>query len=224
MRLEVALALTIGGDIRHAMSVWRQLEDLGLAVELGGPVAWGEARILGKGNNSVVLLCQDARGRRLACKIRRGDAQRPTLLDEAFYLSLANQVSVGPRLVAYSRDVIAMEYIEGVSLPSWWSSASRDERISVARQLLEQAFALDELGLSHGELSRPGDHVIIRGGRPVIIDFESASLSRRSRNVLQVANMLRALGLPIPLDVLRKYGEAPSREALESIGLLIGQL
>ncbi|MFB6491483.1 MAG: RIO1 family regulatory kinase/ATPase [Thermoproteus sp. AZ2] len=224
MRLEVALALTIGGDLRHATRVWRQLEDLGLAVELGGSIAWGEARVLGKGNNSVVLLCRDVRGRRLACKIRRGDAQRPSLLDEAFYLSLANQVSVGPRLIAYSRDVIAMEYVDGVPIPSWWASASRGERISVARQLLEQAFALDELGLSHGELSRPGDHVLIRGGKPVIIDFESASLSRRSRNVLQVANMLRALGLSIPLDVLKKYGEAPSREALEAIELFIGQL
>lgn len=217
MRLEVALALAIGGDLRHLAEVARQLDYLGLEVELGGPVVWGNAEILGKGANGVVVLCRRVQGGgRLACKIRRGDAQRSDLLMEAFFLSLANGVSVGPKLFAYSKDVIAMEYVEGVPLAAWWRSADPKSKSLVLSRLLDQAFALDELGLAHAELSRPGEHVVVVGDKPVILDFESARFGT-ARNVPQVANMSRALGLSPPLDLLRAYKSAPSRQLLEDI-------
>jgi len=225
MKLREALALAIGGDLAHLAEVAMQLSSLGLRAELGGGVMWGPVRLLGKGNNGVVVLCRSAYGDVYACKIRRGDAQRPHLLDEARYLQMANRAGVGPRLYAYTRDVLVMEYVEGVPVAEWWRAAGVEERAGLVADLLRQARALDLAGVSHGELSRPGRHVlVVRGGRAVILDFESARLGK-AQNVTQVANLLRALGLSPPLEALRRYADRrDDRSFDELLSSFLGQL
>lgn len=217
MNLKAALALSVGGDLAHLSEVARQLAWLGLEVELGGRLIWGPVRILGKGTNGVVVLCRSPHGDIYACKIRRGDAQRPHLLEEARYLKMANGVGVGPRLYAYTKDVLVMEYMKGTPVAEWWSRADPMMKRAFVEDLLRQARALDAIGLSHGELSRPGDHILASDeGKAVILDFESASLGR-ARNVTQVANMLRALGLPQPVDALRRYAERLDDRSFEEV-------
>ncbi|MGC8583349.1 MAG: RIO1 family regulatory kinase/ATPase [Thermoproteus sp.] len=224
MKLREALALAIGGDLAHLAEVARQLSSLGVRVELGGGVMWGPARLLGKGNNGVVVFCRSTHGDIYACKIRRGDAQRPHLLDEARYLQIANGVGVGPKLYAYTRDVLVMEYVEGTPVADWWGAAGAEERARFVADLLRQARALDLAGISHGELSRPGKHVLVAGGgRAVILDFESARPG--AQNVTQAANLLRALGLTPPLEALRRYAERRDDSAFnELLSSLLGQL
>jgi putative serine/threonine protein kinase len=48
---------------------------------------------------------------------------------------------------------------------------------------------MDRLGLDHGELSNPKKHVII-SEKPVIIDFESSSISRRPSNLTKIVQYL----------------------------------
>lgn len=225
MHLRVASVLAIGGDLAHLSKISAQLALLGLDVELGGGTMWGDVRILGKGTNGVVVFCRSKYGDLYACKIRRGDAQRPHLLDEARYLLAANEVGVGPRLYAYTRDVLVMEYIEGTPIERWWREASPQKRRDLAADLLRQARALDKIGLSHGELSRPGEHVLVsKGGKAVILDFESARFGK-ARNVTQVANMFRSLGLPLPLELLKRYSERQDDESFnEVLSSLLGQL
>lgn len=215
MLLKEALALSIGGDLRHLRQVAAQLSYLGASVRLEGPLRWGPALLLGKGNNSVIVLCEVA-GSIYACKIRRGDAQRPSLIHEARLLRMANEVGVGPRLYAFTRDVLVMEYIRGVPMASWWREADVNLKAEAAVALLRQARALDKIGLSHNELARPGEHVLMAGGAPVIIDFESATLGK-ARNVLQVLNLLRTLGVETPLELARRYSREQSDEAFNDI-------
>ncbi|MEL9991138.1 MAG: RIO1 family regulatory kinase/ATPase [Thermoproteus sp.] len=224
MHLRVASVLAIGGDLAHLSKISAQLALLGLDVELGGGTIWGDMRILGKGTNGIVVFCRSKYGDLYACKIRRGDSQRPHLLDEARYLLAANSVGVGPRLYAYTRDILVMEYVEGAPLERWWRGAAPPERRSLAADLLRQARALDKIGLSHGELSRLGEHVLVsRGGKAVILDFESARFGK-ARNVTQVANMLRQLGLSPPLEPLRRYSERQDDESFnEVLSSLLGQ-
>ncbi|WP_309544124.1 serine/threonine protein kinase [Pyrobaculum aerophilum] len=184
---------TIGGGVEHALSVARQLNDLQLILIEGGPLLLNGVWVVGKGTNSVVFKCRPAIGNvELTCKVRRGDASRPTLAPEGQLLQIANTVGVGPRVYTYSRDVIAYFYIDGIPLGKWWASARVEERGAVVEELLRQAFKLDTIGVSHNELSRLEKHVLVERGRPVIIDFESASLGG-GNNVTQVANGLMRL-------------------------------
>ncbi|MEM4611932.1 MAG: hypothetical protein QXS95_04235, partial [Candidatus Nitrosocaldus sp.] len=51
------------------------------------------------------------------------------------------------------------------------------------RDILEQCFLLDSIGLDHGELGRMDRHVII-GSKAYIIDFESSSMNRRKAYII----------------------------------------
>lgn len=74
--------------------------------------------ILGKGNTSIVLKVLTRDGA-YAAKIRRSDADRVGFEEEARLLSVSNSVGVGPKLVAWGREALLMELIEGPYLSDW---------------------------------------------------------------------------------------------------------
>lgn len=159
---------------------------------LGGKVEISGLKVLGKGCVSVVVASRFEEGV-AALKIRRVDANRPNLNQEAELLSLANRVGVGPTLYRHTDNFILMELVVGVNLPQWIKdlkgrgASSRLRNVCIS--LLEKCWKLDQVGLDHGELSNLNKHVIV-GGRVEIVDFESASTRRRVRNLTSAAQYL----------------------------------
>jgi putative serine/threonine protein kinase len=192
----------------------RQLRGLGVeAVALGGRHGVLGHMVLGKGHVGVVLRTR-WRGLEAALKSRRTDADRPTLMDEAEHLQRANEAGVGPRLYAHSRDFIVMELIDGLYLGEWvkaYQGPSEGLR-RVLATLLHQARGLDRVGLDHGELTRVRRHFIVASDGPRIIDFESASLNRRTQNVTAtVQSMFLSPGFS---SLLRGLMPLPDRDKL----------
>ena len=189
--------------------------------------------IMGKGHTGIVV--QGLVGEELvAVKILRVDADRESLDAEARCLGVANRVGVGPRLHGVAPHLIVMELVEGDYLVRWVKGLDREDEAllrGVLIALLEKAHRLDEVGLDHGELSTAHRHVIVSGGEPRIIDFESASTGRRVANVTSIAqylffnrNMKESLGRVIPLpdedsliEALSAYKRDPSREGLRAV-------
>lgn len=171
----------------------RDLRLLGVdAILLGGPHLVGSLRILGKGHVGIVVAAKMGEVR-AALKVRRTDADRATLRDEAELLGLANSVRVGPELLGCTDDLLLMELIEGVYLGDWLEGLTPSDGgplRGVLGSLLGDARRLDEVGLDHGELVRVRRHIIVAGGVPRIIDFESASTRRRAANVTTVVQSL----------------------------------
>jgi len=193
-----------------------------------GPVELWGLRVLAKGTTSVVVK-GEAFGAEVAVKARRLDANRFSLLAEAERLRLANRVGVGPRLLAASRNFLVWKYVEGLPLEEWALKAELSELRVAARKLIEQALALDSIGLVHMELSRLGDHVLVTPNLDVVIfDFETASTVSSKSNVTQVLQGLlvretevaerfrRALGVSKEeaLEAARAYKAERRREAL----------
>jgi len=171
----------------------RDLRLLGVdAILLGGPHLVGSLRILGKGHVGIVVAAKMGETR-AALKVLRTDADRATLRVEAELLGLANSVRVGPELLGCTDDLLLMELIEGVYLGDWLEGlapADCGQLRDVLGRLLGDARRLDEVGLDHGELVRVRRHIIVSGGVPRIIDFESASTGRRAANVTTVVQSL----------------------------------
>lgn len=171
----------------------RDLRLLGVdALLLGGPHLVGSLRILGKGHVGIVVAAKMGEAR-AALKVRRTDADRATLRDEAELLGLANSVRVGPELLGCTDDLLLMELIEGAYLGDWLEGLTPSDGgplRDVLGSLLGDARRLDEVGLDHGELVRVRRHIIVAGGVPRIIDFESASTGRRAANVTTVVQSL----------------------------------
>jgi len=166
--------------------------------------------ILGKGCVGIVVvaLMDDAR---VALKIRRVDADRVGMQHEAEMLKKANKVEVGPRLISISENFLLMEFIEGTLLPKWIEKlkgkGTRNRIRQVLRDVLEQCWLLDEEGLDHGELSRAPKHIIIdRDNKAYIVDFETASLQRRTSNVTSICQYL-FIGSQLAKTLRRKMGK-----------------
>jgi len=216
----------------HYEAVLRDLRGLGAeGVVLAGELEVGNARLIGKGCTAVVCLGV-IRGRQVALKIMRSDSSRESLEGEASNLEFANSFGVGPRLYGARKNAIAMEHIRGENFARWLEGETRTE--AVRRAVLDtlwQCLALDIHGLDHGELSDAKKHIIIsEGGRACIIDFESASRSRKCRNLTSVVSYLfykesvsRLLGMHIAWDrktltkIMKGYKTAPSERFLEAL-------
>lgn len=167
----------------------RELLNLGVRwIEFCGNVMIGNIRVIGKGTVGIVVIGYlETTRERVAIKIRRVDASRNSLLHEAEYLRLANKVGVGPILHKATDNFIIREYVEGELFQDWYPNRSPTEIIKVMFYLLEQAYKLDMIGLTHKQLSRIDKHVIVKKNyEPVIIDFETASLGSTKRNLTQV--------------------------------------
>jgi len=193
----------------------KQLKITGL--DFQGRLKTDRLSILGKGVVGIVVI--GMRGnRRIAVKIRRVDARRPSLTHEAELLKIANSQNVGPKCLGGTADVLAMELVEGLSLPLWLDSLKdrgRRARVRrVAKTLLEQCLRMDAYGLDHGELSRAHKNVIISmDDVPRILDFESASLMRRPSNLTSLAQYL-FIGGSIAKKMVRVLGSVDKAELL----------
>jgi len=195
----------------------KELKRLGVeAIEFVGDKMAFNVPVLGKGCVGVVVIAHTKTGR-VALKIRRLDADRKGMKHEAEMLEKANSAGIGPRLVGISENFLLMEFIEGTLLPNWvvdlkGKGAKRRIR-SVLRDVLEQCRKMDEVGLDHGELSRAPKHIIVGADDRVhIVDFEAASVTRRTSNVTSISQYL-FLGSQLAKTLRRRLGEI-KREAL----------
>jgi len=184
---------------------------------LQGEKTIGRHKILGKGCVSLAILAKTSSGI-VVLKIRRTDANREDMFHEAEMLTLANGFGIGPRLLARSRNLLLLEYIDGPMLADWLSRAQESdlERVkSRLRTLLTQCYTLDRNRLDHGELSNASKHVIIRESdwRPFIIDFESASRKRHVKNLTSMCQFLFMTATS--LDIFRIWKTKISTEDLK---------
>ena len=167
-------------------------------------------------------------------KIRRNDSPRENLKKEAELLKIINKHRIGPKLVAFSKNFLVMEYLDGEKIGNWVNGLKKKEGSSqlklIIKKILEDCYSLDRIGLDHGELSNLTKHVIV-GKKTTIIDFESSSMNRKVSNVTSATQALcigsgisKIIGhvYKIPkkqkmITVLRRYKQEETRESFESL-------
>lgn len=196
----------------------KALEKLGVtAVSFEGEKRVYEVRVLGKGYVGIVVAAY-VNDEKIALKIRRVDADRTSMEREAELLEKANSVGVGPRLLGVSKDFVLMKFVDGSLLPEWLEK-KRSKTIvkTILRDVLGQCLRLDSIGLDHGELSNAPKHVVVdKDNKPVIVDFETASLSRRPSNVTGLCQFL-FIGSGVAKIVARKLGRRSKKAIIEAL-------
>lgn len=208
--------------LRQKKSRIRELSNLGIrSVSSSGPTALGKISVLGKGYVGVVVLAKDMRNRLLAVKSRRTDSPRTHMKHEADLLKTVNQTGVGPRLYAHSKNFLVMEYVSGQKIGDWLESlegAGTSARLKkMIRMVLTDCYRLDAAGIDHGEINNISKHVIVRANdKPVLIDFEGASVKRRASNVTSITQAI-FISSPIAKKVQKIYrNNLPSKDAIIS--------
>jgi len=224
-------------DLKELEKRLLEMKQLGIkALCFSGDKKIGDVPVLGKGYVGIVVSAYLETGR-AALKIRRTDADRETMNHEARMLRIANSVNVGPKLLGFTQNLLLMEFIEGLLLPSWIERIREEENAEkrirrVLREILEQCRRLDEVGLDHGELSNASKHIIVDyEDNPWILDFETASTTRRVSNVTSISQFLFLKGKtaqmiseafqPINKDrlifLLRSYKRSRTQEIFDEI-------
>ena len=190
--------------------------------------------ILGKGCVGIVVRATFDNSQ-VALKIRRGDANRATMVEEGRLLRIANSVGVGPRLIAATKNLLVMEYFNGLPLFRWVDGLNIRGSFRVERvlsQLLTDCFRLDAIGLDHGELSHAPRNVLVNPtGASCIVDFESASATRRVANVTsliqyflfgKISRRIRAIKkFPDKRTMLRALSCYKTQQSVESFQALL---
>jgi putative serine/threonine protein kinase len=187
------------------------------AIEFVGEKHVFNVPVLGKGCVGIVVrACRHEA--RVALKIRRVDADRTGMQEEARLLREANMIHVGPNELAASRNFLCMQFIDGKPLPAWLLQKRSKERIrTVLRRILWQCWRLDRINLDHGELSHAPKHVIInRRDKPFIVDFESASMNRKPSNVTSICQFL-FIGSETAEQVSKKLGSKDKKAITEAL-------
>ncbi len=172
-----------------------EMDSLGItSIILGGKTILNGAHVAGKGCVGIVVKAKAA-GKVCALKIKRTDSDRKSMNNEAYFHRIANRAGVGPGLKGHTKNLIVMEFVTGQSIVDWaaGNEATKRKLYSLAIAILEQCFSLDMAGLDHGELSRLTQHVIV-SDRPYIIDFESASTTRKTCNVTAAGQSILLYG------------------------------
>lgn len=196
----------------------KELEKLNVsALEFVGEKQVYGFHILGKGCVGLVLLAY-WKDKKVALKIRRVDADRELMRQEAKLLKKANSVQVGPKVFDFSKNFLLMQYIDGVLLPVWLEKPGKKAQIKrVLRAVLEQCWRLDEIGLDHGELSQASKHIIItKEEEPFIVDFESASLNRKPANVTSLCQFL-FIGSEVAKNIAERLGKVDRKAIVEAL-------
>ena len=206
-------------SLRQARSRLKQLERLGVdELVFEGHARIGRLGILGLGTVGIVVRAR-AGDRVCALKIRRTDANRPTMEEEVRVATLANRVGIGPEIYAHTKDMILMKLLESQEIVAWLKGlhgkGRRGEVREMVHSLLNQCRTLDIMGIDHGQLSNLRKHAVIAEGKPWIIDFESAGTKRKPRNVTTAAQYLFIGGALSPL--MRRTVGLRSPEALKEL-------
>jgi len=210
----------------------KELESLGVeSVSFQGELEIGTINVLGKGYVGIVVLCKIGK-KKVAVKIRRIDSQRKNLKKEAEFLTITNQINVGPKLLGFSKNFLVIEYLDGEKIGKWINKLKEKPNVAqlkkIIKKTLTDCYKLDKIGLDHGELSNITKHVIV-GKKITILDFESSSIDRKVSNVTSATQALcigsgisKIIGriYKIPkkqkmITVLRRYKREGTRESFE---------
>ena len=188
------------GEARKRIRQLKKLKVGSLIFE--GHTRIGRLGVLGVGTVGVVVKAT-SEGQVLALKIRRVDANRVDMAEEVRVASVANRIGIGPTISSSSKDFILMQYLDHQELGDWLKDlrgpGRRDAAKKMVHALLNQCRKLDIMGIDHGQLSDLRKHAVISGGEPWIIDFESASTSRKPKNVTTAGQHLFIGGRLAPL-------------------------
>lgn len=162
-------------------------------------------------------------GEKVLVKEHNPTAVVNTIQNEAVMLKKLNEVTVGPRFIAYDGRQLIREFVAGERIEDFLEHASISTAKQAIRQSLEQCHRMDVAGINKYEMTHPYKHILVRkkGGsvEAVMIDFERCKHTEKPKNVTQfcqyIARLqpkLELIGVVIDAEEIKKLGTQYKRE------------
>ncbi|NJE26870.1 serine/threonine protein kinase [Thermococcus sp. MV5] len=141
--------------------------------------------VYSKGTTSLIFL-GSLENRDVIVKLERRDAPRRNFQREVKILRFLEGKGITPHLIDYgtfeNREFLIREFAKGE--PILYATPEKRHLLKI----LEKMYKLDTLGVDHGQI-QGGKHIII-GNDVWVIDFEKASLKRKTKNLTSAMAMI----------------------------------
>lgn len=157
------------------------------------------------------------RSKECVVKVKRPDSAVDVPAKEGRMLRVVNRLGLGPRLFLAQKDFVVYEYIKGTYLEDALRSADKERKRALFRQLFQQAFALDQAGLTKEEMLRPLRNAIVTAkNKVVLIDFERAHKTKKPHNVTQLCTFAAKQGIA-PLKAIKHWAAHYKRQPTKAV-------
>ncbi|MEK6861305.1 MAG: hypothetical protein AABY07_05015 [Nanoarchaeota archaeon] len=158
---------------------------------------------LAKGKRGMVFLAK-LNNVLVAIKTKRPDSKAlNSINNESYWLNRLNKHGIGPKLIDYGENYLAMEYVKGIRFVDYFKETKNKKKLNkIIKDIFNQCYKLDKLNVNKYEMHNPVKHIIIRKDKAVLIDFERCKKSRKPKNVTQFCQFLLKLGFKIDRNEL----------------------
>ena len=113
--------------------------------------------------------------------------------NEVVFLEKLNKDDIGPKLIFAKDDFFVCEYIDGQLFEDFIKNQSHNDIKIIIREIFDQMYTLDKLGVSKEEMTNPYKHILIKNKKPILIDFERCSYTEKPKNVTQFCQYITHL-------------------------------
>tara|TARA_Y100000034_G_C6909547_1_gene423490 strand:- start:1941 stop:3098 length:1158 start_codon:yes stop_codon:yes gene_type:complete len=133
--------------------------------------------------------------------------------NEIKFLKIFNKKRIGPKILFFGKGYFAYKFVEGIFIKEFLEKSSKAKIKKVLKNVFEQCFVMDKLGVNKEEMHNPYKHVIV-GKKIVLIDFERSNFSPKVHNVTQFLQyllrnqkLLNKKGFKVDRDKLIELGQ-----------------
>lgn len=132
------------------------------------------------------------KGNKVAIKVKNPESDAIARIEnEINFLKVLNKHGIGPKLLIFGEKYFVYEFQEGEFMIHWMKAASLVQKMKVLKNLMDQCFFMDKLGINKEEMMRPFKNVIIKKYNiPVLIDFERCHYTKKAKNVTQLVQYM----------------------------------
>ena len=175
-----------------------------------------------KGHRGIIYL-GELGNKKVAIKVERKESEAiERISNEARFLKLLNKYKIGPRYICFENGELVYEFFNGERILDFWKRADKKDKESAAKKILQQCRSLDKLNINKEEMHNPYKHILVRGKKVVMIDFERAHKTIKPKNVSQFCQfMSKRLGFKVDMKkfvkLLREYRKSYSENDFKRI-------
>lgn len=135
---------------------------------------------LTKGHRGLIYT-GNLKGKKIAIKIKNPESKAVgRIKNESNYLKLLNKHKIGSKLLFFSNDYFVYEFISGDFIEDFIKKSSKTAIIKVLKDVFNQMFVLDKLGINKEEMHHPVKHIIV-SKKPVLVDARKSKISGISK-------------------------------------------
>ena len=182
-----------------------------------------------KGKRGLVYIA-DYKNKKVAVKVQIEKGSN-RIENEVKWLKILNKHKIGPSFILKDKNYFVMDFIEGQSIWEFMRDNEKTEIKKVIKQIFDQCYIIDELGINKLEMHHPHKHIIItKDKKAVLIDFERVKQSTEPKNVTQFVQFMTSTSFQISImgknfwmnkERLRRlaqfYKNNPNERSLEKI-------